>query len=156
MPPHGLVGYYGDSFGFHLYDADKDLPPAAFRAIRKKHLVSEATRQAFYKKIARKAEQLEEKYGAVVIPQTFTHERSRRYFKKLLPHSQFILVEASRKIRHQRVTTRNHHIDLEYAEKFENIFEKPRISHSVLKNIHRRKQLLKRRISRILKKVAKK
>ena len=144
---------FRDDFGFHLYDADKSLPPAAFRAIRKKRFVSEATRHAFYKKLAKKAEQLERRYGGVVMPRTFTYDRSRRYFKKLLPQSRFILVETNCKIRYQRIVNRDHHIDLKYAKKFENIFEKPAIPHFVLKNTHRGRMSLKRRVSRILMKV---
>jgi len=141
-----------DNFGFYLYDADKSLPLAAFRAIKKKHLVTKTTRRAFYKKLAKKTKWLEKKYSTVVVPRTFTHNSSRRYFKKLLPKAQFVLVEASRKIRYRRIIRRNHHIDLEYAKKIEGVFEKPDVLYSVLKNNDRGKTSLKRRIARILKK----
>lgn len=148
-----IAEVFRDNFGFYIYDADKKLPLAAFQAIKKKRMVSEVTRQKFYKRLIKDAAQLEKKYGSIVVPRTFTYNRSRSFFKKLLPQSQFILVKASHKIRSKRVIKRDHHIDLEYAKKFDSIFEKPDISHFVIKNTRRGKTILRRQISTILKKV---
>ncbi len=144
---------FKNDFGFYLYDADKDLPPAAFRAIQKNRLVSEVTRRAVYKMLAKKAKSLERKYGVIVMPRTFTRDYSRHCFKKLLPRSQFILVKANRKIRYRRIIRRNDRIDLKYAKKIEDIFEKPTVSCLTLKNDNQGKVLLKSRIQKILKKL---
>ena len=146
-----IAEIFRDNFGFHIYDADEALPHPAFRAIKENHMVSEATRRAFYKKLAMTAKRLEKKYGAIVIPRTFTHDRSRRYFKNLLPEAKFILIEARRGIRYQRIVNRSHHIDLEYAKKFDSIFERPNISHNVIKNDGQMVTTLRRRIAKFLK-----
>ncbi len=145
---------FRDNFGFYLYDADRVLPSAALNAIKKKRMVAETVRRAFYRKLAEKAKSLEKRYGKIVIPRTFTHERSRRYFKKAVPRARFILVKANRTVRDRRIAKRYHHIDLEYARQFEKIFEKPLIPHAIVINNRRGAKTLKRRIAKLLGKMS--
>ena len=57
-----IAKIFKDYFGFHIFDADKVLPRAAFQAIKNNSIVSESTRRAFYKQLAITAKQLEKKH----------------------------------------------------------------------------------------------
>jgi gluconokinase len=134
-------------YGYHFYDADLDSLKATKKVIQKGRLVSEKMRNRIYSSLAKRASFLEKKYGNVVMPRTFTFERTRRLFKQHLPQSVFIFVKAKPEARYKRIKTRRHHINLEYAKKFDEIFEKPKLRHRVIFNSENNEKKITKKIA---------
>jgi len=78
---------------------------------------------------------LKSKYQNLVVAQTFIKEKYRVDLLKKIPETKFILVETNKTIREKRLIERvDYPLDLEYARKMENNFEKPIVDHLVIVN----------------------
>jgi dephospho-CoA kinase len=137
-------------FNYHIFDADKDVVQTTKKIIKLRKLVSEHARKNIYHSISLKALSLEKKYANIVIPRTFTHERTRKTFRYQVPTAKFIYITAPKKLRYSRIQRRDHHIDLEYAKKFDSIFEKPKLQHYIIRNTKNGGTTLKKQIATIL------
>ncbi len=140
-----------ESFGFHFYDADDDLPPEMRAAIANKQIATDAMRAAHVDNIAARVSQLAPHYADIVIGGGFFKEWMRLRFLERYPDAHFVLIETDLPIRADRLSHRDHHLaDLGYAKKIFSLFEPPRIPHHTLNNNADGDQSLQAQITNML------
>src|SRR5579863_8849742 len=120
---------------FFHFDADFDLPEDMKIAIQEKAIINDSMRDIFFQNIIKRTYFLKSKYKKIVISQTFIKEKYRNQFLQAFPQAKFVLIKSDDSIRENRLVNRNEYpLDIEYARKMVNIFDKARIKHVVIYN----------------------
>lgn len=127
---------FRDDLQFHFYDADSDLTDEMLSMIARKETFTQAMRDEYTQLVINKIQILSKQYKNLVIAQALAIEKNRLFLQQMFPHAQFVYVEASIEKANQRLLKRRDGIsvDIEYAEKIRNIFEKPALKHLLLDN----------------------
>jgi gluconate kinase len=134
-------------FGFFCYDGDTDLPDAMQAAIAASQPIDDAMRDEFFRRLVASVERLHRQYPRMVVAQTFIKEKYRRLFLEHFPAARFVLVEANTAVRERRLSHRHHQpLDPDYTRLMTQLFDPPRISHSVMTNDEDGDAHLKRQI----------
>jgi carbohydrate kinase (thermoresistant glucokinase family) len=135
-------------FGFFLYDGDQDIPPKMRALIDAKQPLNDHLRDEFFERLITNIQKLSQQYPHLVVAQTFIKEKYRRQLLKILPNAKFVLVETKTDICEKRLMKRKTFpLDLDYARKMVEIFEKPMIEYEIIENNHEGKAALIQQLS---------
>jgi len=122
-------------FNCYFYDGDNDLTNEMKEAIKTKTVFTDQMRDAFFKILISKIQDLRSRIKNLVVVQTFIKEKYRIDLLEKIPKAKFILVETKKEIREKRLMSRTDYpLDLEYARIMEKNFEKPKINHLIVVN----------------------
>ena len=124
-----------EHFNFHLYDGDIDLTAEMKEAIRTEAVFTNDMRDLFFKKVIKRALELQAKYDRLVIAQTFIKEKYREQLLGVIPGAKFILVHADERIRKERLAKRiEFPIAASYAMNMSGYFDTTLIEYSTINN----------------------
>jgi len=142
---------FGKYFDYYFYDGDNDLTKEMKIAIKTKTVFTDQMRDAYFKILISKIKDLNLKQNKFVVAQTFIKEKYRLALLKKIPEAKFILVETKKEIREKRLLDRvGYPLDLEYARKMEENFDKPIIKHQIINNDFNGVNSIKKQIINIL------
>ena len=117
-------------FDYHFYDGDNDLTEEMKEAIKVQRVFTDKMRDAYFKILISKIQDLKSKHKNLVVAQTFIKEKYRLNLIEKISDAKFVLVEAKKEIREKRLQERvDYPLDLEYARKMEINFDEPIINH---------------------------
>ncbi len=138
-------------FDYYFYEGDRDLTREIKSAIKTKTVFTDQMRNVFFKILINKIHDLSTQHKKLVIAQTFIKEKYRVDLLNKIPEAKFILIETKKDIREKRLAERvDSPLDLEYARKMEENFEKPKIIHKVIINDQNGEENIKRQIKNIV------
>jgi gluconate kinase len=138
-------------FNYYFYDGDNDLTPEMKKAIKTKTVFTDQMRDIFFKILINKIKVLSEKHTKLVVAQTFIKEKYRIDLLKKIPNAKFIFVETKIDIREKRLMERiDYPLDLEYARKMEENFDKPKINYLIIVNNKDGDEEIKNQISTVI------
>ena len=150
------VGKIFEEFGFHLYDADKDLTPRMKRAIAKQQAFTEQMRDEYFEIVIRKVAELQKSHKDLVVAQALFKNKHRRKILNAFPDATFIWVQCAPELISDRLTARANHIaGKNYGELVNRHFEIPTIACEVLLNNDGREEVLEQIKSMLKEKVEK-
>jgi gluconate kinase len=113
-------------FGFHVHDADDDLPQDMRSAIAHAMPVTVDMRDRFMSAVREHALQLTNRHPRVVIAQTFLKQIHRDAFVSLFPTALFVLVTAEQNLRITRLEQRTRQpLEPGYAHAMVTAFDPP-------------------------------
>jgi len=130
-----------DDFNFFFYDGDNDLTPEIKKLVKQGRIVREKLRDDYFRKLIKKLEKLQRKYTNIVFSQAFTKEKHRKLFAKHFPNAKFLFIETPTDIICQRLKDRKHLIDEAYAKKIMSYYETPKITHQIITNDSKKKEI---------------
>lgn len=140
-----------NEFGYFFHDADKDLPKEMIQAINAALPITDAMRDTFFSNIVKRIKQLKRKHKKLVIAQTCIKEKYRTVIAKEFPQIQFLLIHTYTSLREERLLKRKDYpLDIQYARKMCQIFEKPMIDYKVITNNRECAEEVKRQLKEIL------
>lgn len=139
-------------FNFFFYDADDDLTPEMKKAVRQKQLFTDDMRDKYYNNVVQKIKILSKKYDNLVVAQALPKEKYRVLIAQHVPKAKFIFIKSLVKHLKNRLQSRKHIINEQYAPKVFQYFEEPQIKHQVIDNSENDdKEKIKVQIREILK-----
>ena len=122
-------------FDYYFYDGDNDLTEEMKQAIKAQRVFTDQMRDVFFERLIDKIINLSTKHEKLVVAQTFIKEKYRTVLIKKIPETKFILIKTKKPVREKRLSKRiDCSLDLEYARKMEESFEKPKIDHLIIVN----------------------
>jgi gluconate kinase len=140
-----------EPFGFYYHDGDLDLPDVMRAAIAASQPIDDTMRDEFFRRLIASTESLHRQHPRMVVAQTFIKEKYRLLFLERFPAARFVLVEAQEAVREMRLAHRSHQpLNADYARRMTQIFDPPRIPHSVLTNDVDGDESLKAQIAELL------
>lgn len=138
-------------FDYHFYDGDNDLTPEMKTAIKTKTVFTDKMRDAYFKILISKIQDLKSKHKNLVVAQTFIKEKYRLNLIEKISDAKFVLVEAKKEIREKRLQERvDYPLDLEYARKMELNFDKPIVNHQIIINNNDGEENIKKQIVSVI------
>ena len=138
-------------FDYHFYDGDNDLTPEMKTAIKTKTVFTDKMRDAYFKILISKIQDLKSKHKNLVVAQTFIKEKYRLNLIEKISDAKFVLVEAKKEIREKRLQERvDYPLDLEYAGKMELNFDKPIVNHQIIINNNDGEENIKKQIVSVI------
>lgn len=111
--------------GWHVYQADGDLPERALRAIERGEILSEDMRDEIFRIVADRLLELTDLHGRVVASQAAYKERHREYLHSRVPSIETIWVTAPEATLRERLASRTGPVGIPYAERMRAGFEEP-------------------------------
>ncbi len=138
-------------FNFYVYEGDKELPIDMKRVLKSRGDITDKMRDEFFYRLSTKIQELQKKHSKLVITQTYIKEKYRKRLLNEVPLAKFIFIETKTEIREKRLQKRKEFpIDLEYARKMSELFDPPKISHSIITNSEEGEESVKKQIEYIL------
>lgn len=139
-----------DTYGYHLYNADRSLPRPMRIALFKKEVITDDMREAFVANIIKRVRRLTQKHQKLAVIQTMTKEKFRKIFLQQYPNAQFILVTADTRIREERYLKRAYfNLGLSYLRHMSKLFEAPKFAHVVIVNDEDGKSQIRKYLSQL-------
>lgn len=140
-----------ERFGFTFYEGDNELSDEMRDAISTKTVFTDEIRDAFFDQLIARTKQLQQRTDKLVISQTFIKEKYREKFLEHIPAAKFIYIDVTDNVREERLRKRiEYPLDLAYARKMVENFEKPRIPHAVIVNNSSGKEAVSKQIAQLL------
>ena len=138
-------------FDYHFYDGDNDLTEEMKEAIKVQRVYTDKMRDAYFKILISKIQDLKSKHKNLVVAQTFIKEKYRLNLIEKISDAKFVLVEAKKEIREKRLQERvDYPLDLEYARKMELNFDKPIVNHQIIINNNDGEENIKKQIVSVI------
>jgi len=138
-------------FDYHFYDGDNDLTEEMKEAIKVQRVFTDKMRDAYFKILISKIQDLKSKHKNLVVAQTFIKEKYRLNLIEKISDAKFVLVEAKKEIREKRLQERvDYPLDLEYAGKMELNFDKPIVNHQIIINNNDGEENIKKQIVSVI------
>ncbi|PIP63503.1 hypothetical protein COW97_02090 [Candidatus Roizmanbacteria bacterium CG22_combo_CG10-13_8_21_14_all_34_12] len=138
-------------FDYHFYDGDNDLTEEMKEAIKVQRVFTDKMRDAYFKILISKIQDLKSKHKNLVVAQTFIKEKYRLNLIEKISDAKFVLVEAKKEIREKRLQERvDYPLDLEYARKMELNFDKPIVNHQIIINNNDGEENIKKQIVSVI------
>ena len=124
-------------FDYYFYDGDNDLTDEMKAAIKTQKVFTDEMRDAFFKVLISKIQDLGSRIQNLVVAQTFIKEKYRMALIDKIPDTKFVLVETDSLIREKRLSQRKETpLKMEYARKMVTNFEKPKSDYlKIINNI---------------------
>lgn len=139
-----------ETYGYHLYNADRSLPRVMRRALFQKEIITDDMRDAFFLNVQKRVRQLTKKYQKITLVQTFIKEKYRKYFLQQFPNTKFILITANITNRESRYMKRGYfNLGLSYLRQMSKLFEKPAIPHTAIVNDEDGKSQIRKQLSQL-------
>ena len=121
-----LLAKYADG---HFYDADDDLTEEMRHYIDNRIPLTDSVRDRYYAVVVGRIAELKAQHRRLIVAQALIRQRHRDMIHEAHPEARFVLIEAPRKLRIERLTYRDNHavgrLGPEYADVIAGMFERP-------------------------------
>jgi gluconate kinase len=123
-----------EEFGYTFYDGDLDLTPEMVDAVREGRPFTEGMRDRFYNLLVSRIAELRAEHPLLAFCQATFKEYHRALIERAFPDIVFLLVEADPAVRMSRLARGGNPVTVEYAQRIDGLFERPRHPHFVITN----------------------
>jgi gluconate kinase len=123
-----------DQFGFHLYEADEDLPAEYVALAAAGRVAPEAMRDAYHRRVVERLERLSAANSRLAVAVPLLRDRHRQWIRQRFPDAIFVLVECNTQRRESRLDARVHAVTTSYARQVMALLEPPNLPHVRLDN----------------------
>ena len=130
-----------EEFGYTFYDGDLDLTPEMVDAVREGRPFTEEMRDRFYNLLVERIAELRADHPLLAFCQATFKEHHRALIEDAYPDIVFLLVEADVEVRMSRLARGGNPVTVEYAQRIDSLFERPRHPHFVITNNHGREDV---------------
>lgn len=139
-----------DAFGYHLHEADDDIPEDYRRLVAAGQVVSEARRDAYHRLLLDRLEGLRASHPRLAVAVPLLRDRHRRWLAERFPEARFALVQCAPGPWAARLAGRTHTVSLDYARTVSALYEPPTIPHVVVDDSADGDQVLRAQLARWL------
>lgn len=123
-----------EAFGFTFYDGDLDLTQEMRDAVREERPFTAAMRDRYYAILIDRIGELMINFPNLAFGQATFKEHHRELILAAFPDVVFVLVEADAAVRASRLARGGNPVTVEYAQRIDELFERPRHPHFVITN----------------------
>jgi gluconate kinase len=123
-----------DEFGFHLHEADDDIPDDYRRLVQAGHVVGDDRRDAYHRLLLDRIAALAAQHPRLAVAVPLLRQKHRDWIRARFPAAAFILVTCEPARWEARLAGRTHTVDAGYARKVLPLYEPPTLPHFTLDN----------------------
>lgn len=123
-----------EEFGFTFYDGDLDLTQEMHDAVRDERPFTDEMRDRFYLLLIDRIAELSARFPDLAFCQATFKEHHRQQIIESFPDAVFVLVEAKVEVRRSRLARGGNPVTVEYAQRIDGLFERPRHPHFIITN----------------------
>jgi gluconate kinase len=123
-----------DEFGFHLHEADDDIPDDYRRLVQAGHVVGDDRRDDYHRRLLIRIAALAAEHPKLAVAVPLLRQKHRDWLRARFPAAHFILVTCDPKQWEARLAGRHHTVNAGYARKVLPLYEPPALPHVVLDN----------------------
>lgn len=121
-------------YGYHFYDADVDLTPAALQAIEREEVFSRDIENEFVDVVIDRVKQLQQQHEHLIVAQAFGREAPRQKLLTQVKDASFFWIAIPTELANHRLKQRNDWVNIAYADKIRQAFEELQIPHHIIDN----------------------
>ena len=119
-------------FGFHLHEADDDIPADYKRDVDAGQVVSDERRDAYHRLLLDRVAGLRAAHPRLAVAVPLLRDKHRRWFRERFPEAVLVLVQCAPELWAARLAQRTHTVGLDYARKVSALYEPPTMAHHTL------------------------
>lgn len=132
-----------EEFGYTFYDGDLDLTPEMRDAVREERPFTAGMRDRYYAILIDRIAELRAVSPDLAFGQATFKEHHRQLVQSAFPDVVFVLVEASAVVRAERLSRGGNPVTVEYAQRIDGLFERPRHPHFIITNNDGREEIVR-------------
>ncbi|MCC7361905.1 MAG: AAA family ATPase [Anaerolineales bacterium] len=119
-------------FGYHLHEADDDIPADYKRDVAAGQVVSDARRDAYHRLLLDRVAALRQEHPRLAVAVPLLRDRHRRWFLERFPDAVLVLVQCAPTPWAARLAQRTHTVGLDYARQVSALYQPPTVPHQRL------------------------
>jgi len=121
-----------DEFGYHLHEADDDIPADYKRDVAAGQVVSDERRDAYHRRLVERVAELRAAHPRLAVAVPLLRDQHRHWLAERFPDALFGLVVCAAGPWEVRLAGRTHTVGLDYARKIAALYEPPTLPHVTL------------------------
>lgn len=139
-----------DAFGYHLHEADDDIPADYKRDVAAGQVVSDERRDAYHRLLVERVAELRAIHPRLAVAVPLLRDKHRHWLRDRFPDAVFVLVTCAAGPWEARLAQRTHTVGLDYARKIVALYEPPTLPHATLDDSAEGAETLRAQLQHIL------
>ena len=139
-----------DECGYHLHEADDDIPADYKRDVAAGQVVSDERRDAYHRLLIERVAELRAAHSRLALAVPLLRDKHRHWLAARFPDAVFVLVACSPGPWEARLAARTHTVGLDYARKVVALYEPPTLPHATLDDSAEGAESLRAQLVRLL------